>query len=74
MSTKAKRLTPKPEVLRELFLKSGNMCAFPSCLHPIIDSNGVYIAQLCHIEAAEEGGQRFNPNQSNEQRRQFENN
>lgn len=68
-----KRLTPKPEVLRELFLKSGNVCAFPDCLHPIVDSNGIYVAQLCHIEAAAIGGPRFNASQSNEQRRQFEN-
>lgn len=50
-----KRLTPKPEVLRELFLKCGNVCAFPGCLHPIVDSNGIYVAQLCHIEAAAVG-------------------
>ncbi len=73
MTEKVKRLTPTPEVLRELFLKSGNVCAFPNCLHPIVDTNGVYVAQLCHIEAASEGGQRFNKNQTNEQRRQFEN-
>lgn len=73
MAETAKRLVPKPEVLRELFLKCGNVCAFPGCLHPIIDANGIYVAQLCHIEAAQEGGQRFNPNQTNEQRRQFEN-
>ncbi|ALR91765.1 hypothetical protein [Vibrio alginolyticus] len=73
MTEKVKRLTPKPEVLRELFLKSGNVCAFPNCLHPIVDTNGVYVAQLCHIEAASVGGQRFNKDQTNEQRRQFEN-
>lgn len=73
MTEKVKRLTPKPEVLRELFLKSGNVCAFPGCLHPIVDTNGVYVAQLCHVESAAEGGPRFNPNQTNEQRRNFEN-
>ena len=73
MAKMVKRLTPKPEVLRELYLKSGNVCAFPGCFHPIVDTNGIYVAQLCHIEAASEGGQRFNPKQTNEQRRQFEN-
>ena len=29
--TKAKRLTPKPDTLRQIFLKSGNLCAFPKC-------------------------------------------
>jgi len=31
------------------------------------------IAEVCHIEAANKLGERFNPNQSNEDRRQFEN-
>ncbi len=30
---------------------------------------GVFIGQLCHIEAAEPGGERFNPAMTNEQRR-----
>jgi hypothetical protein len=34
---------------------------------------GVFIGQLCHIEAAEEGGQRFNERMTNEERRAFEN-
>lgn len=54
-------------------MKSGNVCAFPNCFHPIINSDGVYVAELCHIEAAQEGGQRFNAKQSNEDRRKFEN-
>tara|TARA_B100001778_G_scaffold322379_1_gene314665 strand:+ start:65 stop:889 length:825 start_codon:yes stop_codon:yes gene_type:complete len=70
---KAKRLTPKQEVLRELYLKSGNICAFPDCDHPVMTTSGVYVANLCHIEAAEEGGPRFNKKQSNEDRRAYEN-
>jgi hypothetical protein len=70
---KVKRLPPKPEVLRELFLKSGNMCAFPDCSHPIMNQEGEMVAQVCHIEAAETGGERFNPDQTNEQRRAFSN-
>lgn len=31
--------------------------------------DGVLIGQLCHIEAAEPGGERFNPNMTNEERR-----
>lgn len=66
-----KRLAPQQDVLRELFLKSGNQCAFPDCHHLIINEEGVFVAQICHIEAAEPGGQRFNPAQSNEDRRMF---
>jgi len=35
----------------------------------MMNADGVFIGQICHIEAAEEGGERFNPNMTNEQRR-----
>jgi hypothetical protein len=65
----AKRLKPTPETLRELFLKSGNLCAFPGCNQLMMDIEGDFIGQLCHIEAAEEGGERFNPSMTNDERR-----
>jgi len=70
---KAKRLSPTREVLRELYLRSGNVCAFPGCHHRIIDDDGNYVGQLCHIEAAEEGGERFNSSMTDENRRSIEN-
>jgi hypothetical protein len=70
---KAKRLAPKGDTLRELFLKSGNLCAFPSCGALMMDAEGTFVGQVCHIEAAEEDGERFNPNMSNEQRRHSSN-
>lgn len=73
MTELVKRLQPKGETLRELFLKSGNLCAFPGCGNLMMDAEGDFIGQLCHIEAAEEGGERFNPNMSNEERRQAAN-
>jgi hypothetical protein len=69
MAEKAKRLAPKGEVLRELFLKSGNLCAFPSCSRLMLNASGNFVGQLCHIEAAEDGGERFNQSMTNEQRR-----
>ncbi len=68
-----KRLAITQDVLRELFLKSGNLCAFPGCNRPVMNSEGIFIGQICHIEAAEEGGERFNEQQTNEQRRSFGN-
>jgi hypothetical protein len=68
-----KRLTPKPDTLRELYLKSGNQCAFPGCYHVIVDAAGRVVGEICHIEAAMSGGERFNPNMTNEERRSFEN-
>tara|TARA_R110002072_G_scaffold165194_2_gene318364 strand:+ start:2996 stop:3823 length:828 start_codon:yes stop_codon:yes gene_type:complete len=73
MAEKPKRLAPKLDVLRELFLKSGNECAFPNCHGVMIDSEGTFVGEICHIEGALPGGERFNPNQCNEDRRQFSN-
>jgi hypothetical protein len=73
MPEEPKRLNPTPEVVRELYLKSGNVCAFPGCSHPIVNAEGVYVANLCHIESALEGGSRFNGASNNEERRLFKN-
>lgn len=64
-----KRLAPTRETLRELYLKSGNRCAFPGCKKALFNAKGVFVGQICHIEAAEPGGERFNKHQTNEQRR-----
>lgn len=63
----ARSAIPKT-VLRDLSIASKNKCAFPGCDHPILNSIGDYIAELCHIEAAEAGGPRFNPRQSDQDR------
>lgn len=73
MREKVKRLQPTPETLRELYLKSGNQCAFPGCNNLIMNELGNFVGEVCHIEAAMPGGERFNPKQSNEERRQFSN-
>ena len=67
------RLPIRKEALRNLAILSKNKCAFPGCDHPILSPQGVYIAELCHIYAAEPGGQRYNPAQSDEERRDPEN-
>lgn len=67
------RFSPKADVLRALFARSGNRCAFPGCTSSLINERNQFIAQVCHIEAAEEGGERFNPRQTDEERRQYEN-
>jgi tetratricopeptide (TPR) repeat protein len=63
------RLPLKSDVLRALFARSGNQCAFPGCNHPLISEKGAFIAQICHIEAANEGGPRYNEHQTDEERR-----
>ncbi|MCD2358958.1 hypothetical protein LQK91_21385 [Pantoea sp. MHSD4] len=73
MSEEPKRLAPTSETLRRLFSLSGNICYFPGCTHLMIDLSGNFIGQICHIEAAMPGGERFNKGMSNEQRRDFNN-
>jgi len=68
-----KRLSPTGKAMRELCLKSGNLCAFPGCRQRMMDADGRFIGQVCHIEAAEKEGERFNPSMTNEQRRHVSN-
>lgn len=68
MTIKTKRLTPSPKTLRALYLRSGNLCAHPKCETILITKRGIMIGEVCHIEAAEEGGPRFNASMTNEQR------
>ena len=68
-----KRLSPTKETLRELYSFSGNRCAYPDCPRPILDIDGTRRGQICHIESAMPGGERFNPDSTNEERRHVSN-
>lgn len=68
-----KRITPTKDTLVKLFAKSGNNCAFEDCPERLFDEKGTFIAEVCHIEAALPGGERFNKNMSNQQRAQEDN-
>jgi len=72
MEKNIKRLTPTKETLIRLFAKSGNQCAFPDCTHEVF-SEDTLVAQVCHIKAAQQGGERFDTSMDNEQRRGLEN-
>jgi hypothetical protein len=67
------RKSPNAETLKILYVRSGNECAFPNCEHPVFNDKGLYIAQLCHISAANKGGQRYNEKQTDEERSAPEN-
>ena len=64
----------KPNDLKRLFALSGCECANPSCNNKLIakDYNSI-LGEICHIEAASSDGPRFNPKQTNEERRSFDN-
>lgn len=67
------RLAPKSSVVKRLFALSGNQCAHPDCKENIVDEYGTVIGEICHIEAAEIGGERYNEFSNDEDRRSFEN-
>jgi hypothetical protein len=63
------RLAVTREALIPLFAKSGNVCAFPGCTHELVTGRNIFVGQVCHIEAANPGGQRYNRNSTDEERR-----
>lgn len=67
------RLAISKLVLRNLAIRSKNKCAFPGCDHPILNGKNDYVAELCHIEAAEPGGPRYNASSDDEVRRSYDN-
>jgi len=67
------RLSPTQCTLKALFAKSGNRCAFPGCDNTLIDAEGNCIGIICHIEAANPLGERFNERQSDLERRHIGN-
>lgn len=52
METPKKRLTPRPDVTRRLYLASGNRCAFPQCEQALMGSDAVLVGEIAHIEGA----------------------
>jgi hypothetical protein len=54
-------------VYRALLARSGNKCAYPGCVRPIVNTHNIYEAQLCHIESVGHKEQRFNPNLTDEE-------
>jgi hypothetical protein len=61
------------ETLRRLYLHSGNRCAFPKCKETMMDEEGNFVGEICHIEAAKTGGERFRSGMTDEERRRFGN-
>lgn len=68
----ARREITKP-TLKRLFALSGNQCAFPGCKQAVVNEDDDLIVNICHIEAANESGERFNSQQTDEERRSLEN-
>jgi hypothetical protein len=53
---------------------AGNQCAFPECNIRFVSSDDdTNFSNICHIEAAEVGGPRYNPDSTDEYRRSYDN-
>jgi len=61
------------KTLKRLFALSGNVCAFPGCSKRMVNHRNAKDSNICHIEAANEGGERYNPNMTDEQRADYQN-
>lgn len=64
---------PTEKTIKRLFAASGNVCAFPGCSSPIVDSAGVVIGEICHVCARRPGGARYNISQTEAERHDFDN-
>lgn len=72
MGTKARQYTPT--TIKRLFMLSGNKCASPGCIKQLISGDRTtIISKICHIEAADIGGNRYNPEMTDDDRRAYEN-
>ncbi len=61
------------KTLKRLFGLSRNRCSFPECENEMSDENSAKHSNICHIEAANDGGERWNVNMSDKQRADYDN-
>lgn len=63
---------PAQSVVKRLFARSGNRCAFPKCAIEIIQGNAV-VGEICHIKAASPDGPRYDAQQTAAERHGYGN-
>lgn len=61
------------KTLKLLFGLSGNQCSFPECSRRLVNPHNAKDSNICHIEAAKPGGERYNPSMTNNQRAHYDN-
>ncbi|MFT3895308.1 MAG: hypothetical protein QM730_27095 [Anaerolineales bacterium] len=66
------RKQPALSTVKNLFAVSGNQCANPKC-ESLLTEGSTVLGEICHIEAAEEDGPRYNSKSNDEYRRSYEN-
>lgn len=64
---------PTERTIKRLFALSGNVCAFPRCEVPIVETAGTVTGEICHIRAKNPGGPRYDSGQADGDRNGFDN-
>ncbi len=59
--------------IKRLFALSGNQCSFPGCGKELVNDKHAKNSNICHIEAASKGGERYNPDMTDKQRADYPN-
>ena len=68
-----KRLPPVDGTTRELYLYSGNQCAFTGCTEVLLQQDGNWNCEVAHIYGVKPGSARGNHNLTNEELRESSN-
>lgn len=71
MGTGARNYTDK--TIKRLFGLSGNQCAYPGCQSTLVNKRNALDSNICHIEAANTGGERYNSLMTDPERADYEN-
>jgi hypothetical protein len=65
---------PTRRTVKRLFALSGNKCAFPGCIAPLVGpASGILVGDICHIKARRPNGPRYDPGLSEKDLHAFEN-
>ncbi|MBL6445683.1 DUF4263 domain-containing protein [Fulvivirga sp. 29W222] len=59
-----KRLLINNKAKKDLFVKSGNRCAFPDCQQELLVNGNTFLGEIVHIESYSPAGPRYNPTNS----------
>ena len=60
-------------VVKRLFARCQNRCAYPDCVAPIVEDSGIVTGDICHIKAASVGGPRYDAAQTDSERNAADN-
>lgn len=63
----------KENTKKLLYANSGNVCAMYGCTNQLMYASTANISEICHIEAVNEDGPRYNPNLTNEEVNSYDN-